>query len=264
MSCCLAKASFQKGQQICKVQLSTFGKKHVQNLCFNSINLTSLSKKRQQEMYKQNYHKSIQVSSKKKGNTTFCCFFYRLEASWILSRWSTYPSLAVLYLVIRISHLKCDVCILVYPGNNLWSVTTLTLTHIDANQPLCRQFLRPDTSEGMSSNWSALSGPQGFVRVHSESSHIQKQCLKWVASRPSNKEYCQKKNARLLLRLYMSTKNCQIRPPSSKCLLLPKVDTSSRAALAGASIPLCFVVFYPHCIKEWPLLNMKILSTEIY
>ena len=148
--------------------------------------------------------------------------------------------------MIRISHLKCDVCILVYPGNNLWSVTTLTLTHIDANQPLCRQFLRPDTSEGMSSNWSALSGPQGFVRVHSESSHIQKQCLKWVASRPSNKEYCQKKNTRLLLRLYMSTKNCQIRPPSSKCLLLPKVDTSSRAALAGASIPWCFVVFYPN------------------
>lgn len=44
----------------------------------------------------------------------------------------------------------------------------------------------------------------------------------------------------------MSTKNCQIRPPSSKCLLLPKVDTSSRAALAGASIPWCFVVFYPN------------------
>ena len=137
-----------------------------------------------------------------------------------------------------------------YPRNNrndLWPPWHWhTAPH---NQPCDRQFLRPDTSEGMSSNWSALNGPQSSVRVHSESAYIRKQCLKWVASRPSNKEYCQKKKTQECCAsqvVHVNKKTVQIRPSSSKCLLLPQVDTSCRAALAGASIPWCFVVFYPN------------------
>lgn len=73
----LRRQAFRKDNKFakCNCQHSAKKKTRRKNLCFNSINLTSLSKKRQQEMYKQNYHKSIQVSSKKKGKHHFLLFF---------------------------------------------------------------------------------------------------------------------------------------------------------------------------------------------